>query len=62
MSKVMSLCNGAITDSTYRQRIVTDSAWQMSKVMSLCNGASINKTSDGRWEKIGEATEAVNPA
>jgi hypothetical protein len=33
--------------------------FQMSKVMSLCNGASINKTADGRWEKIGEATEAV---
>jgi len=33
--------------------------YQMSKVMSLCNGASINKTGEGRWEKIGEATEAA---
>ena len=33
--------------------------YQMSRVMSLCNGASINQTSDGKWEKIGEATEAA---
>ena len=33
--------------------------YQMSKVMSLCNGASIQKTAEGRWEKIGEATEAA---
>ena len=33
--------------------------YQLSKVMSLCNGASINKTADGKWEKVGEATEAA---
>ena len=32
---------------------------QMSKIMSLCNGASINRTAEGRWEKVGEATEAA---
>ena len=33
--------------------------YNLSKVMSLCNGASISLTQEGKWEKIGEATEAA---
>jgi len=33
--------------------------YNLSKVMSLCNGASISQTEEGKWEKIGEATEAA---
>jgi Ca2+ transporting ATPase len=33
--------------------------YNMAKVMSLCNGASINKNAEGRWEKIGEASQGA---